>query len=194
MNQAIVEKLADTVAGQDKTIQELKDKMQALVEGQRDVPKIQGELEEVKAKASKPLLPYKLLQELHSLLQKNVAAMNAPQPAKVIYRHQLTNVIYLVIVLIGAVGLLSMGWYKTSDKLDQYKANDTKYRYLKLNDTKSLQRTLAAADSLYRVNPHLRDSVQEQEEWNQQQLEMLQEALQQEQNAKELREKAGRRK
>ncbi len=70
-----------------------------------------------------------------------------------------------------------------------YKANDTKYRYLKLEADPGLNKWLSIIDSLYIVNPKMREAVIAKEEQNQRNFEMMQQALQMEKEAKELKQK-----
>lgn len=69
-------------------------------------------------------------------------------------------------------------------------ANDTKYRYLKLDTaSRGLQEHLNLVDSLYKLNPDLRQTVLETEETNRKHLEMLQKARQMENEARDLKRK-----
>ncbi|MEO5683201.1 MAG: hypothetical protein ABIQ88_11210 [Chitinophagaceae bacterium] len=63
--------------------------------------------------------------------------------------------------------LICTGWYNTADKLDNYIANDTKWRYLKLDTVrKSFLIYLLSIDSFYNSNADLRKTVLAQEEQN----------------------------
>lgn len=79
------------------------------------------------------------------------------------------------------------GLYVNHQKLQQYLANDTKYRSLKLIKNKNLQILLHAEDSTYLSYPGMRKQVLEQEAERDRQLELLQEAGEKE--AKELKAK-----
>ena len=72
----------------------------------------------------------------------------------------------------------------------EYIANDTKYRYLKLNRNKNLQQMLTYSDSLYRAVKGMRDSVINREEENERRLQLLQEAADKQKEADELKKKA----
>ena len=78
----------------------------------------------------------------------------------------------------------------TGTALKEYKANDTKYRFLKLYGNNSLKVTLFSTDSLYRIYPGMRDSIVQKENENRDRFEMLQKADNEENEAKELRKKA----
>ena len=81
----------------------------------------------------------------------------------------------------------------TTEKLEGFIANDTKYRQLKLDSAnKRLQSNLDAVDSLYQVNPDLRETEILHEERNRKNLEMLQKAVRMESEAKELKRKVNK--
>ena len=70
------------------------------------------------------------------------------------------------------VCLISTGWYTTHENLEMYKANDTKYRYVKLYAWPSLKRWLGQVDSAYIVDGNMRNAVIAREEENQRKFEM----------------------
>lgn len=80
---------------------------------------------------------------------------------------------------------MSAGWIVTASRQDMYKANDTKYRYLKLQDNEFLNIWLSLTDSLYLMDANLRNTVIAKEDQNKRNLEILQKALKMEKEAKE---------
>lgn len=108
---------------------------------------------------------------------------------EMIHHHHITKAIWIAAALFLIVCLLSTALYITTDKLKLYKANDSKYRYLKLEANPGLYKWLGIIDSLYIVNPKMRDAVIAKEEQNQRNFEMMQQALQMEKEAKELKQK-----
>ncbi len=81
----------------------------------------------------------------------------------------------------------------TSKRLAGYKANDTKYRMLRLDTVHyRLQFFLDRADSLYRVDPDLRKSVLETEEQRRINFERLQRAERLKEEAKKLEKEVGK--
>jgi hypothetical protein len=116
-------------------------------------------------------------------------------------RHSIRHPKLLVKVIGVAAGLLLVlcqvcsGWYMTGSRLKSYKANDTKYRYLRLDTAnQSLQLYLDQADEHYRLDPDLRKKVIEAEELNQRNLERLQKAERLKRKARELEKKVAGRK
>jgi hypothetical protein len=96
---------------------------------------------------------------------------------------------YSLVGLFIILCLVLAGWYMTGEKLEQYRASDTKYRYLKIYENKSLRELLFLTDSLYLREPKMRDSVLERERQIVKNLEMMQRAAEMEAKAKELRKK-----
>jgi hypothetical protein len=84
-----------------------------------------------------------------------------------------------------------VGWYRAEDSLALYRANDTKYRYLKLNGGQSLYKALVSLDSLYIKDEKMRDWVIAREERNEKAFQLTQRAIQMEKEAKELKQKVG---
>lgn len=71
-----------------------------------------------------------------------------------------------------------VGWHNTHNKLELYIANDTKYRYLKLEAGAVLKKWMGFVDSPYSSDGKMRDSIIGKEEQNQLDFEMMQKAKQ----------------
>ncbi len=186
----IIETLASKVDKQEKLLQELDEKVKAIPDNTGKIAEIWQEMHYTFLQHS---LPKEEIVTLTAALSQNIRIMKTPRTENLIHHHHLSKLIYIVIALVIIVAIMSIGWYNTADKLKQYKAADTKYRFLKLQDSKSIQQLLATTDSLYYGNPTLRDSVLRQEQLKNDRLEMLRLATEQEQSARELRKKAGER-
>lgn len=189
MNQ-IIETLASKVDKQEKLLQELDEKVKAIPDNSGKIAEIWKEMHDTFLQHS---LPKEEVVTLTAALSQNIRIMKTPRTENLIHHHHLSKVIFIVIVLVIVVAVLGMGWYNTADSLNQYKEADTKYRFLKLQDSRSIQQLLTTTDSLYYRTPTLRDSVLRQEQLKNDRLEMLQQATEQEQSARELRKKAGER-
>lgn len=92
--------------------------------------------------------------------------------------------VFLLLVLAVA------GLYVNHQKLQQYIANDTKYRSLKMIGNKDLEVLLHSEDSTYLADPDMRKQVLEQEAERKRWLKLLQEAGEKEKQADELKAKA----
>jgi len=186
----IIETLASKVDKQEKLLQELDEKIKAIPDSSGKIAEVWEGMHDTFIQHS---LPKEDVVKLTAALSQNIRVMAAPRTDNLIHHHHLSKVIYIVIALVMVISTLSMGWYNTADKLKQYKAADTKYRFLKLQDSKSIQQLLTTTDSLYYYTSSLRDSVLHQEQLKNDRLEMLRLATEQEQSARELRRKAGER-
>ena len=83
--------------------------------------------------------------------------------------------------------------YITAGKLNNFIANDTKYRQLRLDTAhKNLQLYLDHLDSLYKIQPDMREKVLETEEEYRRNFERLQKAERLKTEAENLEKAAGR--
>lgn len=131
------------------------------------------------------------LNELSPCLSQVIDLLQRPIENKVLHHHHVPRLIWITAGLLLALSLVCSGWYQTSEKLEGYRANDTKFRLLKLDTAnKGLQNYLWLADSLYHQYPDLRETILQEEEQNQRNRELLQRAKAMESAAKELKRKA----
>ncbi|SEW56436.1 hypothetical protein [Chitinophaga arvensicola] len=189
MNQ-IIETLASKVDKQETLLQELDEKVKAIPDSSGKIVEIWKEMHNTFLQHS---LPKEEVVTLTAALSQNIRIMKTPPTENLIHHHHLSKVIFIVIVLVIVIAILGTGWYNTADSLKEYKEADTKYRFLKLQESRSIQQLLITTDSLYYRIPTLRDSVLRQEQLKNDRLEMLRLATEQEQSARELRRKAGER-
>lgn len=131
----------------------------------------------------------KQYQRLGGLLQDTMAALTRPQEQK--HHHHFPKIACATAGLFLVLCLVITGWYTTASRLDSFRNNDTKYRYLQLLDNSQLSRLLYITDSMHQAQPSLfRDSVLAAENEKQRRLEMLEEAIRKEAEAQQLRQKA----
>ena len=136
-------------------------------------------------------LPDAKSHQLSNKLDKNIQLLQNPVLQKIIHQHHVPKITWIAAALFIGFALVSAGWYMTASKLDGYIANDTKYRYLKL-DTGNviLQQQLYWVDSLANAKPNLRDSVIRVEEQYHKNFELLQKANRMNAEAENLKAKA----
>jgi hypothetical protein len=128
-------------------------------------------------------------QRLHRKLQDTIAALNRPQVQK--HHHHFPKIAWATVGLFLVLCLVVTGWHLTASRLDKFRDNDTKYRYLQLLDNNQVIFLLHITDSLHQEQPSLfRDSVLTAEKVKQHRLEMLDEAIRKEAEARQLRQKA----
>ena len=131
------------------------------------------------------------LETLSTNLANCTQLLKQPQQLVTRHEHRLSTKIWLMAGFFLILCLACAGWYNTANKLDNYIANDTKWRYLKLDTArKSFQIYLLSIDSFYNSSIDLRKTVLAQEEQNRLNFERLQEAAQLKAQAKELEIKA----
>ena len=110
-----------------------------------------------------------------------------------VHHHHIHKLIWITSGLFLAYSLVCSGWYNTGNKLDDYVANDTKYRYLRLDTAqKGLQLHLDHVDSLYNTQSDMRKTVLETQEEYLQNFERLSKAERLKAEAKDLEKEAQR--
>lgn len=117
-----------------------------------------GEIEKIKQLIG--ALPEKQLQQLSQKLDKNLQLLQHPLPQKVVHHHRASKFIWISAGLFLLLSLVCCGWLMTGNKLKQYRAADTKYRYLKLVSDEHMQESLDKTDSLYQAGYQMKDSVE----------------------------------
>ena len=135
-------------------------------------------------------LPVKEITQLKVSLDSCTVQLRQPLQQQV--KHHIGKIWKVTIALVIALAVVVYFLLNTNGRLQQYRSNDFKYRHLKLTNNRSLQQLLLYADSLYIINPDsFKTSVQLREEHKREQFELLQQAADKEQQAKQLRTQAG---
>ena len=73
------------------------------------------------------------VEELTACLHTSILVYNELVKNKILHHHHVPKLICITAGLSIVVTLVCAGWYSTSNKLDEYIANDTKYRQLRLD-------------------------------------------------------------
>jgi len=197
MSEVLMQTIVDKLNEIDATVGQLKEKMPT-------VPDYRGQLTAInqsitQAQESIVSLPLQLkfpTAAVHTLTQHmevNNDLLRRPPKQEIRHHHHLTK----GIIASGVLGLLLIicaCWiYRLYERQDSYKANDIKYRYLKIEGTPSLHALLYEMDSLYRKDMKaLTDSVVQWEVDLQRRMELQEKAAQKEREAELLREQAQR--
>jgi len=192
MNEELIVSLIDKVDGQERKIGELKEKAEQIPSYTDVLSQVKTGIEGLRKDVQKISFPEREMEELSERLAKSVAILKQPVEQKIIQQHHVSKGIWVAIAIFLLLCLVATGWYSTYNKLDFYIANDTKYRYLKLEANTGLGKWLNVLDSLYKVDKKMRDDVIMKEEQNQRNFEMMQKALQMEKEAKELKKKVNK--
>ena len=189
MDEILLDSVIDKVDAHDKKIGELHQKIEQTPNYREAFVRIEDAINELRSDVQKISFPEKELHEFSGRLIVGINLLRQPVEQKVIHQHHFHKIIWIAVGLFLVLCLVLTGWYNTYDKLKLYKANDTKYRYLKLEADGGLLKWMRVIDSLYLVDRKMRDSVIAKEEQNQRDFEMMQKAKQMEDEARELRGK-----
>lgn len=180
----------EKVEAQENKIGEIEAAIKNIPDNTVGIADVKNAVKSIKEIAESISFPIQEMRELSKAIIEVRDRLNRPVTSTVQHHHYIPKIIWLCIVLFVSLAVVCTGWYMTANTLAEYKANDTKYRYLKLNSNKSLLDLLYRTDSLFRTDAGLRDSVIQKEEENQRIFEMLQKANNMEREAEELKRKA----
>jgi hypothetical protein len=196
MNEVLIGSLIDKVdaqerkiEGQENQINQLREKVNITPNNPEAVGQFKTTLEGLRTDIKKLSFPEKELRQLHTDIITNTELLRQPVKKEIIYDYHSRKAIWIAGALFLILCLMSAGWIMTADKLNKYKANDTKYRYLKLQDNDTLNTWLNLIDSLFLMDGNIRNTVIAQENQNRRNLEIMQKALKMEKEAKELKQK-----
>lgn len=190
MDDILMKSVIEKVEAQENKIGEIEAAIKNIPDNTVGIADVKNAVKSIKEIAESISFPIQEMRELSKAIIEVRDRLNRPVTSTVQHHHYIPKIIWLCIVLFVSLAVVCTGWYMTANTLNEYKANDTKYRYLKLNSNKSLLDLLYRTDSLFRTDAGLRDSVIQQEEENQRIFEMLQKANNMEREAEELKRKA----
>jgi hypothetical protein len=174
---------------QDKKLADLEERLNNGPDLTKHMQQLIASVEGLKISFNSGQLSNKVL-ELSARISIAIGLLQKPVENKVNHHHHVPKLIWIAAGLFILLSLVCSGWYMTSEKLNGFVANDTKYRKLKLDSAnKRLQVDLDLVDSLDLVNPDLREIVIKAEKENTRNLEMLRRARNMENEASELKRK-----
>jgi len=131
------------------------------------------------------------MRQLSENLTAGILLIKSPPPQKVIHHHQVPKLLWVAAGLLLALCVTCSGWFMAARKLRGFIANDTKYRWLRLDTTRrNFQIYLQEADSLYRTQPDLRETVVETENRYLENIGRLEKAVRLKEEARDLEKKA----
>ena len=182
---AFMEVTSRKVDLQDKKIASLEEKIKNIPDNTELIQKLISTVEGLRDGITKSSFSLEKIQHLSATLNGWIFLLKQPVKKEILHHHHVPKIILISAGLFIALALVCSGWYLTAGKLDGYKANDTKYRQLRLDKSlKSLQHYLDRVDSMYNVRPDMRKIVLETEEKNRENSERLE-------KAERLKEEAG---
>ncbi len=177
---------------QDKKLLALEERLTNVPDHTKHIQQLIASVEGLKTTVNSGQLLNKV-QKLSARVTLAISLLQKPVENKVNHHHHVPRLIWITAGLFIVLSFVCSGWYMTTEKLNDFIANDTKYRKLKLDSAnKRLQSELDLVDSLYRVNPDFREIVIKTEGENKRNLEMLQRARSMENEASKLKRKGKR--
>jgi hypothetical protein len=192
MNEILLDAIIDKVDVHDKKIEELEEKIEQTPDYREAFERIETSVQELRTDLQKISFPEKELREFSGRLIVGISLLKQPVEQKVLHHHHFHKVIWVSVGLFLVLCLVLTGWYNKDQKLQLYIANDTKYRYMKLQADGGLLKWMKVVDSLFLVDRKMRDGVIAREEQNQRDFEMMQRAKQMEDEVRDLKRKANK--
>lgn len=188
MDSVFMEVVTKKLEHQDHKMAELEEAVNELRGTYKLLHDLINRVLEVKSAIASGRLPSEKPQGFSSRLFQGTSLLRQPVVTNVLHQHPMPKRLWVAAGLFLALCLVSAGWYWTGRKLDDFVANDTKYRYLKLDTARGgLQKYLYVVDSLYRTHPDMRRWLLRQEVATRQQAVTLDQAKDREPGAKQLR-------
>lgn len=187
MSTPFTEVVTNKIQKQAQEIAGIQEKLKSIPDSSYDLTDIKNQLTNIKVAITGIKFPTKQMDELSGNLATGVALLKQPVENKVIHHHHVPKIIMVSAALFIALCLAFCGWYNTSQQLDQYRANDYKYRFLKLRNNPALHQLLLFTDSLCQTNPSFTDEVLHGEDSIRQMIQQLVNAKERE--VKELKKK-----
>ena len=192
MSEALINSVIDQVNAHEKKISELNEKTEQIRDYIEKLKAINNSVDTLRSDVKKLNFPQKEMQQLSEKLERGIEIFRQPVKQEITHHHHTPKVLWATGILFLIVCFITIAWYQTINKLDLYKANDTKYRYLKINAHESLSKQLRIIDRREREDPTLRDRVIATEEENQEKLETLQRATAMEKAAQQLKQQVNK--
>jgi hypothetical protein len=161
---AFMEAALKKIETQDKKIADMAQQIGSIPDNNQDIQQLKTGINELKAEIKNARFPVREMQEFSKQLTISAKLLREPVTIKTQHHHDIPKLIWITAGLFLALCLTSAGWYMTGQKMEGYKANDIKYRYLKLQQDSNLLLLLYRTDSLQQARPgFLRDSVIQEE-------------------------------
>ena len=176
-SQFFMEITSNKIAKQEKRFDVLEEKLKELAENKTTLIQIMQSIKLWKEDILQSTLPADTLKIFSARLDINSQLLQQVAKNKVQHHHHIPKLIWITAGLFISLALALSGWYATTQKANQFIANDTKYRYLKIDSTQRLiHNYLLHIDSLYKTMPDMRQHVFEEEQRLQENFEKLQKA------------------
>jgi len=167
----LLDTMIDKMQKQDQRLQAQEERLSQVENGikivpqhSKDIAEIQKDTQEIVSIGREQNTIMERLHKFSTALEITAHLLRHPVPSKVEHHHHLPKIAWLAAGLFLALCLVCSGWYMTAGRLEQYKANDIKYRKLKLVVDSASRQRLYRLDSTYLADPDKMEKyVKEQE-------------------------------
>lgn len=197
MNELLLQTIVDKLNKVDEVIRQITSAGPEMPDYTEQLKNVGTSLEQIRADVARMpdrlKFPTTAVYALSQNLEINNDLLKRP-PIQEIKHHHHVNAGVIVSACLFLLLVLGGVWlFNTRSILQAYRAGDIKYRYIQLQAGKQLRPFLSEIDSLYHVRPQaFRDSVLQWEEERQRIASMLHEAREKEEEASQLRNRAGK--
>ena len=164
LDQPFYDVMTNRMEKHDQRIVDLEKKVSAIPDNSQAISAVIKGIEELKRMMSRSSIPENDLRQLNTNLIKTNGYLSQPVINKVEHHHYVPKMAIISAILLVMICIIITGWYNTGQRLEQYKENDTKYRFLKVQHNLPLQNLLFKTDSLYSLRPDMRENVIRQED------------------------------
>ena len=163
----------EKIQTQDQNIGALQEIVKNTYDPRRALEEIKTGIQGISTSVKSQQFPTRQIERLSTQLETAMIFFKHPIETRTQHHHHFTGIIWATAGLFLILCLVCTGWYMTADSLKAYKANDTKFRNLKLTAPVSLLQHLWQLDSDYLRDPDkMRSYVTEQERLRQQKQEL----------------------
>ena len=138
---------------QDKRLTALEGKFSDMPDQSDDLRQIKARVQTIDSKMDKLQFPTQKMEEFSRELKTGVATIKQPVTTEIKHHHYVPGLIWIAGGLFLVLCLVSSGWFMTTEKMGQYRANDIKYRNLKLAPDSAVAAYLFWLDSIYLAQP-----------------------------------------
>lgn len=189
LDQPFYDVMTNRIEKQDHKIMDLEKQISGIPNISQAISGVIKGIEELKQIANINTIPENDLRQLNANLNKAIGYLSQPVVNKVEHHHHVPKIVIISAILLAVICLMIAGWYNTYQHLEQYRENDTKYRFLKVQHNKPLQNLLFKTDSIYKFQSDMRDDVIRKEDSILDRFKRMQELEAKEKEVKDIKEK-----